>query len=183
MRHTVYKLFWAWEYEKEEKWINEMSRKGMALVSVGLCKYIFKDAVPGDYIYKIELLDKSPRNAESEAYIKFLEETGIEHISSLLRWIYLRKKAADGQFDLYSDMDSKISYLKRLRLFFYSTTLLELSLGIMNINLGINLKTGYTNINTVLGILLLLLAFILVKTGMAHTKKIKELQKEMLIRE
>ena len=38
MRHTVYKLLWAWEYDKEEKWLNEMAAKGMALVSVGLCK-------------------------------------------------------------------------------------------------------------------------------------------------
>ena len=25
MKHTAYKLFWAWEFEKEEKWLNEMS--------------------------------------------------------------------------------------------------------------------------------------------------------------
>ena len=32
MRKYVKKIFWAWEVEKEEHWLNEMSAKGLALV-------------------------------------------------------------------------------------------------------------------------------------------------------
>ena len=32
MRKVIRKWFWAWNFEKEEEWLNEMSAKGLALV-------------------------------------------------------------------------------------------------------------------------------------------------------
>ncbi|MBQ2899558.1 MAG: DUF2812 domain-containing protein, partial [Oscillospiraceae bacterium] len=32
MKKVIKKMFWAWDFEKEEKWLNEMSAKGLALV-------------------------------------------------------------------------------------------------------------------------------------------------------
>ena len=34
-RMTQYKYFWAWEFDKEERWLNEMASNGWALVQVG----------------------------------------------------------------------------------------------------------------------------------------------------
>jgi hypothetical protein len=34
-------LFWVWDFDKEEKWLNEMAAKGLSLVSVGFYKYEF----------------------------------------------------------------------------------------------------------------------------------------------
>ena len=42
MRQTIHKLFWAWEFDKEEKWLNEMAARGLCLVSIGFCKYEFR---------------------------------------------------------------------------------------------------------------------------------------------
>lgn len=33
MRQTIHKLFWVWEFDKEEKWLNEMAARGFALVN------------------------------------------------------------------------------------------------------------------------------------------------------
>ncbi|MDD3169048.1 MAG: DUF2812 domain-containing protein [Eubacteriales bacterium] len=63
-----------------------------------------------------------PSSCESKSYIRFLEETGVEHVASIFRWIYVRKKVSDGALDLYSDIGSKIRYMKRLRAFFISMT-------------------------------------------------------------
>ena len=41
MRKTVYKWFWAWEFEKEERWLEEMVQSGWVLDGVGFCKYKF----------------------------------------------------------------------------------------------------------------------------------------------
>ncbi len=125
MRHTVHKLFIATQYEKEEQWLNEMSAKGLALVSAGLCKYIFEDETPGKYTYKIELLNNLSSAAESKSYLLFLEETGVEHIASIFRWVYLRKKTVDGPFALYSYVGSTMKYLRRLQIFFISLMVLE----------------------------------------------------------
>ncbi len=30
-------MFLVWDFDKEEKWLNEMAAKGLALTSVGFC--------------------------------------------------------------------------------------------------------------------------------------------------
>ncbi len=115
MKHTIHKWFWVWDFEKEEKWLNEMSSKGLQLVAVGLCKYVFEETIKGEYAYKLEFLENMPSNPESISYINFLEETGVEYIGSVMRWVYFRKKVADGAFEIYSDIDSIINHYKRIR--------------------------------------------------------------------
>jgi len=183
MRHTVYKLLWAWQYDKEEKWLNEMSSEGMSLVSVGLCKYIFEDSTPGEYTYKIELLNNLPSNTESMSYIRFIEEAGVEHIGSIFRWVYLKKKTEDGPFDLYSDIGSKIKYLKRLQIFFISLMFLELCAGVMNIGIGAFSDREINLTNFILGIFLLFLALMCAIASYDHSQKLRLLKKENLIRE
>lgn len=114
MKHTVYKVFTIGAYEKEEKWLNEMAAKGMILTDVGICRYVFEEGTPGEYTYRLELLNHRPSHIESVSYIKFLEDAGVEHVGSYLRWVYLRKKTQDGTFELYSDVDSKIKHYKRV---------------------------------------------------------------------
>lgn len=111
MRQTIRKLFFVWDFDKEEQWLNEMAAKGLCLVSVGFCKYEFEDCTPGEYRICLQLLDKLPRNPESRKYIEFLEGTGAEHVGSFTRWAYFRKKAAEGNFELFSDNLSRIKYL------------------------------------------------------------------------
>ena len=95
MRKVIHKLFWAWEFDKEEVWLNEMAAEGMALVGVGWCRYEFEPCAPGEYTVRIQLLEKVPNDAQSADYLAFLEETGAEHVGTWMRWVYLRRKTAD----------------------------------------------------------------------------------------
>lgn len=115
MKYVVHKFYTIGQYEKEEKWLNEMSAKGMQLTDVGFCRYCFEKGMPGEYIYRLELLDHLPQHPESASYISFVEETGIEYVGSMIRWVYFRKKAQDGSFELYSDTESKLNHYKRIR--------------------------------------------------------------------
>lgn len=140
MKSKISKLFV--NFEKEEKWLNEMASKGLNLLYYTFPNYIFEDGNPGEYIYRLELLEHSANHPESRAYIKFMEETGVEFVASHLSWVYFRKKASEGSFDLYSDRDSKIRHYKR------AASLLGL-IGTMNLvialfNLGLGLYNGYT---------------------------------------
>ena len=67
-----------------------------------------------DYIYRLELLKESPTSIESKVYIKFMEEAGVECVSTYVAWVFFRKKASEGIFDLYSDYDSRIKHYKRV---------------------------------------------------------------------
>ena len=46
---TLHKWFWVWEFEKEERWLNEMAQEGWALTCGGFCTYTFEKCEPGEY--------------------------------------------------------------------------------------------------------------------------------------
>lgn len=112
MKTKVYKLFF--DYEKEERWLNKMSALGLHCIDFTFGRYLFEEGAPGEYTYRIELLDKMPSHPESRAYIKFLEDAGIECVATHLRWVYFRQKTADGPFEIYSDYNMKIAHYKRI---------------------------------------------------------------------
>jgi len=116
VRKTVYKWFWAWDFDKEEEWLNDMAAKGLALVAIGPFKYTFEEALLGEYLIRFILLDNIPRHTESELYIKSVEKTGAEYLGSVARWVYFRRKADKGKFSLISDFNSRIKHLDRLLL-------------------------------------------------------------------
>ena len=142
MRKTLHKWFWAWDFDKEEKWLNEMSAKGLHLVSVGFCTYVFEEGNPGDYTIRLELLDYLPTHPESEQYIKFVETTGAEYLGSVMRWVYFRKSGKEAGFNLYSDIDSRIRHLNQILCLLGVIAALEF--GISMSNLGNFLISGVT---------------------------------------
>ena len=178
MRRTIWKCFWAWNYDKEEKWLNDMSAIGLQLRSVGICRYEFDTGMPDEYAYRLEILDNLPNNAESLRYIMFLEETGVEYIGSVFRFVYFRKKADDGGFDIYSDIDSHIKHLNRLLLL----------LGVIG---GVNILLGAINLLVVfmhggLGLLNLMnlsLGIICAYGFLRIFLKYRKLKKEKLLHE
>jgi hypothetical protein len=114
MTHSVRRLYFVWDFEKQEKWLSVMAEKGLHLKNVGFGRFDFEEGEPDGYTYRMEWLKHRPGSGESVSYIRFLEETGAEYVASFKHWVYFRKKAADGAFDLYSDLDSRLNHLKRL---------------------------------------------------------------------
>ena len=94
-----FRYFTIADYEREQKWLNAMSRSGWNFVRTNGFIYTFEKGTPGEYIYKIDLPNDSMTDVEVDAYYKFMEECGIEVVSSFKFWRYLRKKSADGPFD------------------------------------------------------------------------------------
>ncbi|PRR82035.1 DUF2812 domain-containing protein [Clostridium vincentii] len=180
MRYTVHKWFWVWDFEKEENWLNEMSVKGLQLVAVGFCKYVFEETIEGEYAYKLELLENVPSNAESISYISFLEETGVEYIGSLMRWAYFRKKVAYGDFEIYSDIDSKIKHYKRIRFLILAVTSMNVVPAFSYLYNYIEKRHSVNFDFKIFSFLItLLLGFGILKVS----KKISKLKKEKAIRE
>ena len=103
---------WFINFEKEERWLNQMAGRGLALTGVGFCRYEFEDCAPGEYQVCLELLENDC--LRNEAYIAFLEDSGVQHVGNIFRWAYFRKKTTDGTFRLFSDYASRVRYLTRL---------------------------------------------------------------------
>lgn len=179
MRKVIKKFFWAWDFEKEEKWLNEMAAKGLVLNDYSFCRYSFEECEPGEYTHKIQLLEHRPSHPESEMYICFMEETGAEQVASYLNWVYFRKKTAEGPFELFSDYESRIKHLRLIKNLILPFAWLNLIVGCTNIiNMIIN-APGLTWVPFI-NIAFAVIAFI----GTHKLKnKIKEMKKEQTIME
>lgn len=137
MKFKVRKLFM--DFEREEKWINEMAEKGFNLAAYHFSTYTFEEGKPGGYLYRLELLENPPTHVESRAYIKFMEENGVELVDTYSRWVFFRKKAADGPFDIYTDYASRINHYKRILTLLGAVLILNLGAALGNIAIGIAL--------------------------------------------
>ena len=165
-RKIVKKWFWVWEFEKEEQWLNTMAQSGWVLDKLGLCKYEFVSCEAGEYTVRLEMRD------HDQEYIDFMAETGAEYVGRMAKWIYFRKKAADGPFDIFSDIDSRIAHLDKIGKMLGIVGGANMGIGLMNILTPGNL--GWINL---CGAALLYYAL-----GRIHGKK-EALVKDRLLRE
>jgi hypothetical protein len=125
MKTVIRKLFV--DYEKEEAWLNEKAASGLALVKYSWWKYTFEECEKGEYLYRLEDLEHSAKNAKGKAYLQSVADAGIELIQNSQGWAYFRKKAADGPFDLFSDLESKITHYRRIQGVYVVMTFVELA--------------------------------------------------------
>ena len=122
--HVPLKLIFSLDYDRIEDWLNEQSSKGVHLVRIGFWGYKFEKDETKRYAYKIELLKNPRKSVESQNYLHFLEEMGIEAIPTKgvwNRWVWFRGESIDQKLNLYSDIDSRLDHYininKILRLF------------------------------------------------------------------
>ena len=139
---TVKKWFWVWEFDAEEKWLNDMARRGWVLDGVGFAKYEFAESAPGEYSIRLEMLDNPPASSEGQDYIDFVEETGAEYIGNMTRWVYFRKKASEGEFELFSDNASRIKYLGSVISLIAFVTIMNLFVGLYNLFLAVTYSSS-----------------------------------------
>ena len=110
--------------DKETAWINEMAAQGYALTGFCIGFYKFEECEPGKYTYQIDFGDKM--FAVDDNYREFMAENNIEIVSLWGYWIFLRKLAADGEFKLYTDVDSSIEHYTKILKMFKIVTIIEL---------------------------------------------------------
>lgn len=177
MRQVLYRWFWAWDFDREEAWLNAWEAKGLALVDTSGIRYVFEESEPGAYEYRLELLEHPACHAESRCYLRFLEETGIECVSTYGRWAYLRRRADGTPFDLFSDIDSKIKHLQRVKTLVLAVLVIELT-G------AVNLLHGHHALDMVPLALVWAAFTALVAYGFFRiARKVRRLKDERLVRE
>lgn len=109
---------WKFTFDKdaEQDWINDYAQKGWAMVSFFVGVVTFVPCQPGEYIYQIDLLPGTGLRADNyEDYAAFMSEMNVEVLQRWGRWVYLRKRAGDGPFEVYTDTASKIALYRRIR--------------------------------------------------------------------
>lgn len=142
-RFAVHRLIW--DFEKEERWLNEMAAKGINFIDFTFARYLFEKGKPGEYIYRTELLPHPVSHPESQAYVEFMESVGVELMGKWMNWAIFRKKASDGPFEIFSDYASKIIHYRRVYSLFGILGIVNLLAFAYNIVFGFYAGYKYNN--------------------------------------
>lgn len=189
MRTRFYKLFWIWQNQKKENWINEMASHGYGLISSGIISYDFEDIEPDRYRYKVMFLRGTAGSTRVRDFLRFMEDMGavnVGHVNFLGNSVvYLRYENTGEELDVYSDLDSKIEYERIMYNYLILVGILNLFASILN--LGVFITSALSGIpifvNLIIGSLCLGLTIAVAINLIKKHKKIKKYKEERLIRE
>lgn len=106
-----------------------MSRKGYAMTGFFAGFYDFEKCEPGQYIYQVDIGDRLFKTDDD--YRRFMAEMNVEIVQQWGLWIILRKKSSEGEFQLYTDVDSSITHYCKIHRMFKIGVILELICFIM----------------------------------------------------
>lgn len=111
---TKRKWFWAWNDEKEEGWLSEMSQQGLHLEGIPFPgSYQFRKGEPGRYTYRLDY--QSLKTKDKDSYLQLFSDAGWEIVGEMGGWMYFRYKANNGEPpEIYSDLESKIGKYQRV---------------------------------------------------------------------
>jgi hypothetical protein len=115
--HTIrkFKLFFAWNDDKEEAWLSQMAREGWHLQSLGLPgSYTFAAGEPREDVYRLDyIIDRK----DYQNYLQLFQDSGWEHVGELSGWQYFRTRQQGSQMpEIYTDNASKTQKYARVML-------------------------------------------------------------------
>ncbi len=101
------------DIEKEVKWLNTLASEGYRLTHKKWFTYYFKKCEKGAYLYQVER--RKPFTAEeNKDYMDFASSLNINTVSTQWGWFYFEKENDGKEFNIFSDVPSKISHYKNL---------------------------------------------------------------------
>lgn len=127
MKTTIKKAFL--DIQKEEEWLNEQGQNGLMLIGYHGGAYEFEDVSPAKYQYKIDL--PAYAGAKKKEYLDFLEQTGITVVAEYGGRVYLRKNAADGSLDIYTEKEEAAKQMSKRYSHFFTIGLPQLMVGLV----------------------------------------------------
>lgn len=130
----VFRLYWAWEDEKEERWLEQMASQGWHLVS-GPLLYKFARGVPAQVRYR---LDYPPQDQNLQEYLRLCSDAGWERAMEFSGWQYFRTASPTAP-EIYTDKVSRIAKYRRLlslSLLLSCTTMFPVYLSVINYSPG-----------------------------------------------
>jgi hypothetical protein len=107
------KWFWAWQDDREEAWLGEMSRQGLLLQHPGAFgQYTFELGERREFAYRLDFVLNTRKNPD---YYLLFKDAGWTHVGEMSGWQYWRKEILDGKEpEIFTDNASKIQKYQRL---------------------------------------------------------------------
>ena len=96
--------------EEMERYLNKMSHEGWQCCEIVRDELRFVRGEQDEYTYRVQYFYES-RDGEKDDYLRTLDETGAALVGEYGEVLILRKKTADGAFELYSDLDLSLIHI------------------------------------------------------------------------
>ena len=111
-----HKWFWAWQDDKEEEWLSDMSKQGCHLSKPGYFgRYEFEQGEPRNYVYRLDFM--TGKKDQKETYLQYFIDAGWEYLGEYGSWQYFRILAEENEKpEIYTDTVSKIQKYRRVLL-------------------------------------------------------------------
>jgi hypothetical protein len=110
---TVFKVIFAWQDEKEEKWLEEMAAKGWHLQSVTPYVYYFHRGEPRGSVYRLDY--KHTFDKDYAEYTNIFRDSGWELVATMANWHYYRiDPLNDQQPEIFNSSHAKAQKYRRL---------------------------------------------------------------------
>ncbi len=87
---TIIKAIFAWEDEKEEKWLEEMAAQGWKLISVAPYVYKFQRSAPEKVVFRLDY--KLTTDKDYQEYLSIFKDAGWEMFATFANWHYFKIK-------------------------------------------------------------------------------------------
>lgn len=173
--NKMHKFLLTFDKDQEQVWLNDLCAQGWALEHYAMGLYTFVPCEPGEYIYQIDLLPgHGLRAGDFGGYREFMEDTGVEVVARWFRWVFLRKRAEDGPFEIYTDADSQIQMYERIRQMFVFVLCLELAAGCYFVAALVRFPGGL--FYRCMGAVLILIIAAILRTIVRCSRRIRELR-------
>lgn len=121
MKKIVKKMFFVWNEDKEQGFLEEMALKGYILTKVQFGKYFFQLDNPKKLTYQFDFRSFDKMNEED--YLQIYEDAGWSFVCKFGGWYYFSREWTEEEIDLsiFSNNKSKITKYRRLIFFLLVT--------------------------------------------------------------
>ncbi len=119
----IYKMWWAWEYEEIEIWLEKMEASGLRLVETrcnGVMFY-FEKCNPTKARYCIDYQSKLTPD-----YMTIINDDGWKLYQIGMGWYILRKEYEEDRPNLYTDFEGLIARNKTLLTIMFIASIIEI---------------------------------------------------------
>lgn len=164
------------DMESEQAWLQKMANRGWALQNLFLGFYTFERCEPGQYRYQMDLIEEYNRHK----FEAFLNEINVETVCYWNNWVYLRRDSAKGEFQMYTDAETRIEQYKRIKKKYTLMLVIDLCVFPSMINTILRMD-GFTTIAggfmTVIAAIVISLIVVLLRTIWKCQFRIEEIRR------
>jgi hypothetical protein len=106
----VFRLFFVWQDEAEERWLEQQEREGWRLVRPGPL-YRFEQSAPAEVRYRLDYRSRMPGGQQE--YLDLFRDAGWQWVGRFGGWQYFRAGSPEAP-EIFTDVSSKMQKYKQL---------------------------------------------------------------------